>query len=551
MGQALYRSYRPKKLADVVGQEFVTTALKHALEKGTVSHAYLFTGPRGTGKTTIARILAHEINGLPYDENGPMLLDIIEIDAASNRRIDEIRDLRDKVNLAPAAAKFKVYIIDEVHMLTREAFNALLKTLEEPPAHVVFILATTEAHKLPETIISRTQHFAFRPYRQDEVVAHLRKIAEQEKISVADDALALIAQHGEGTFRDSISLLDQLRNQAEEITLADVQNSLGIAPADAVAQLLVAMQTHDAAAVATQLKSLHEHGYEPTHLAKQIASTVREALLARKPALPNGVSLKLLAQLVAVPASPEPRVALEIAVLDATFAGETAQVAVPKQPKTSSAEVDVKPANISEPHPSTFAKKLVAAEKSTAKEVPAKEPIEAKKPDPPKTKVEQKPVAVLEDDDADELSSTATLDIAKWAEIIAAIKKHSTLYGILRAAQPTFEPGKVVLTSPFAFHQKRLKEPKNKELIAKTVEEITGEAIRIECVVGDVAAAPVDLPAALPPADEVVHTVAAPQTPTANEAAAPSETPTENVAKTTDAVANVSNIFGGAELLQS
>src|SRR6185312_9176361 len=162
MGQALYRKYRSKSFDDVVGQDHITKTLKNALSSGRISHAYLFTGPRGVGKTSVARILAHEVNDLSYNDES-VHLDIIEIDAASNRRIDEIRDLREKVNIAPAAAKYKVYIIDEVHMLTREAFNALLKTLEEPPAHVIFILATTEAHKLPETIISRTQRFEFKP----------------------------------------------------------------------------------------------------------------------------------------------------------------------------------------------------------------------------------------------------------------------------------------------------------------------------------------------------------------------------------------------------
>src|SRR5579859_7016374 len=193
MGQALYRTHRPTRLRDVVGQEHITTALTRALKKGTISHAYLFTGPKGVGKTSIARILAHEINGLPYEEEATHL-DIIEIDAASNRRIDEIRELRDKVHIAPTSATYKVYIIDEVHMLTKEAFNALLKTLEEPPAHVIFILATTEAHKLPETIVSRTQRYSLRPVPEEQVVKHLREIADGEKIVIDDDALALVAK---------------------------------------------------------------------------------------------------------------------------------------------------------------------------------------------------------------------------------------------------------------------------------------------------------------------------------------------------------------------
>ncbi len=226
MGQALYRKYRSKSLDTVVGQEHITTTLAHALKSGTFAHAYLFTGPRGTGKTSIARILAHEINGLPYEDDSAHL-DIIEIDAASNRRIDEIRDLRDKVNVAPAIAKYKVYIIDEVHMLTREAFNALLKTLEEPPAHVVFMLATTEVHKLPETIISRTQRFMLKPVELSKVAAHLRTIADGEGIAIDDEALAMIAAHGEGSFRDSISLLDQTRGHDGAVDSAYVRQLIG------------------------------------------------------------------------------------------------------------------------------------------------------------------------------------------------------------------------------------------------------------------------------------------------------------------------------------
>lgn len=173
---ALYRKYRSKSLSDIIGQDHITKTLGNALKSGKINHAYLFTGPRGTGKTSVARILAHQINDLPYTDES-IHLDIIEIDAASNRRIDDIRELRDKVHSAPSSAKYKVYIIDEVHMLTNESFNALLKTLEEPPAHVIFILATTEVHKLPATITSRAQRHSFKLIPQDQVVEHLAKIA--------------------------------------------------------------------------------------------------------------------------------------------------------------------------------------------------------------------------------------------------------------------------------------------------------------------------------------------------------------------------------------
>src|SRR6185437_5007893 len=184
----LYRKYRPKAFKDAVGQEHITKTLQQALKSGRLSHAYLFTGPRGVGKTSVARILAHEVNRLPYSDES-IHLDIIEIDAASNRRIDEIRDLRDRVRIAPTSAKYKVYIIDEVHMLTREAFNALLKTLEEPPAHCIFILATTEAHKLHETIISRTQRHEFKPVNKVQMSEHLSDIAKKEKIEISREAL--------------------------------------------------------------------------------------------------------------------------------------------------------------------------------------------------------------------------------------------------------------------------------------------------------------------------------------------------------------------------
>lgn len=190
-----------------MGQSHITRILQRAIARGHIAHAYLLTGPRGVGKTSIARILAHEINGLPYTDESTHL-DIIEIDAASNNSVEDIRDLRDKVQIAPTSSPKKIYIIDEVHMLSKSAFNALLKTLEEPPEHVVFILATTDADKLPATILSRVQRFNFRAISPRDAAKHLAFIAEQENIAITPDALELIAEQGKGSFRDSISLLD-------------------------------------------------------------------------------------------------------------------------------------------------------------------------------------------------------------------------------------------------------------------------------------------------------------------------------------------------------
>ncbi|MBQ8871448.1 MAG: DNA polymerase III subunit gamma/tau [Bacilli bacterium] len=223
MYQALYRKYRPNNFSDVTGQEIIIKTLKNAVENNKISHAYLFTGPRGTGKTSIAKILAKTVNcndlkdSTPCDKcvnctqiNSKTSTDIIEIDAASNNGVDEIREIRNKVNLVPSTGKYKVYIIDEVHMLTTGAFNALLKTLEEPPSHAIFILATTEPHKIPATIMSRCQRFDFKRIPNEKIVLRLKYIVEQENLNVDEEALYEIARISDGGMRDSISLLDQL-----------------------------------------------------------------------------------------------------------------------------------------------------------------------------------------------------------------------------------------------------------------------------------------------------------------------------------------------------
>ncbi len=323
MSQALYRKYRSKSLADVVGQDHITDILSRALKSDRIAHAYLLTGPRGVGKTSIARILAHEINKLPYGDDSTHL-DIIEIDAASNNGVEDVRDLREKVQIAPVFANKKVYIIDEVHMLTKPAFNALLKTLEEPPEHIVFILATTDVEKLPATIVSRTQRFGFRAISPEDAVKHLKHIAEEENIKVDDDALRLIAERGDGSFRDSISLLDQLSSLADDaqgITVELIETSLGLAPVKIVEELLTSVQKHDVMAIAKLLDQTAASGISATTVTDQLIHVLRNQAV-EKPQL-----LQLLDTLLDVSKSSQP--AMKLLSVLGTYALHT------KPPKTA------------------------------------------------------------------------------------------------------------------------------------------------------------------------------------------------------------------------
>ena len=304
MSKALYRTYRSRSLDEIVGQSHITRILQRAIARGHIAHAYLLTGPRGVGKTSIARILAHEINGLPYTDESTHL-DIIEIDAASNNSVEDIRDLRDKVQIAPTSSPKKIYIIDEVHMLSKSAFNALLKTLEEPPEHVVFILATTDADKLPATILSRVQRFNFRAISPRDAVKHLAFIAKQEKIAITPDALELIAEQGKGSFRDSISLLDQLRSLSDEtIDRAMVAEVLGLAQDEVVEELMAAYAAADIGRAARLIDEAEAAGTPAELLAEQLLG------IARQRVVEDAALLPLLDKLLAVPRAGWPRIAL-------------------------------------------------------------------------------------------------------------------------------------------------------------------------------------------------------------------------------------------------
>ena len=272
--RALYRKYRPTKLSEVISQPQVTEPLTHALESGQISHAYLFLGPRGTGKTSVARIFAHAVNGFDYQIEDHYL-DIIEIDAASNTGVDNIRELREKAAIAPTTGRYKVYIIDEVHMLSKSAANALLKTLEEPPAHVIFILATTDAHKVPITITSRTQAFTFKLADSETMQQHLRAIADAEQLPITDDALALIVRRGGGSFRDSLSLLDQISTLSDqEITADVVERALGLPASQTLTDLLQAYAAQDATSIHQILQDLLSTGLKPEIIASELITRI-------------------------------------------------------------------------------------------------------------------------------------------------------------------------------------------------------------------------------------------------------------------------------------
>jgi len=293
--QAIYNKWRGQSFEDILGQEHITRTLHNQIQAGRIGHAYLFTGLRGTGKTSTARILAKAVNCIGETDNPPCnqchicqsitsarSLDLIEIDAASNRGIDEIRDLRDRVAFAPHETRFKVYVIDEVHMLTNEAFNALLKTLEEPPSHVIFILCTTEPHRLPDTILSRCQRFDFRRGKIEDIAAKLRRICEAEGISISSQALALIARRGSGSFRDAESLLDQLAAYgSQEIDEALVEQVLGTVPAMSVLSLVESVVVGDVSRGLRIINQEIENGAEPRQFLSEILDQLRALLLLR------------------------------------------------------------------------------------------------------------------------------------------------------------------------------------------------------------------------------------------------------------------------------
>lgn len=455
MSQALYRKYRSRSLDEVLGQDHVTSILRRALDQGKIAHAYLLTGPRGVGKTSVARILAHEINHLPYDDDASNL-DIIEIDAASNNGVDDIRALREKAQVAPVSAPKKVYIIDEVHMLSKSAFNALLKTLEEPPEHVVFILATTDADKLPATILSRVQQFFFRPIPTEIMTRQLINIAKKEGFAIEEDAARLIAERSRGGFRDGISTLDQLSILAtsdQPLTANMVTEYLGLSDATMLGNLLDSYPSDDNDKVLNTFQELENSGANSVVVSHQLLSIARNRLRKN----PNLVGL--VQQLIEVDRHPHP----DLKLLTIFMNSNSQPTEKPAAPKKNIAQATTqKPAE--KPTPIKSAEPAKPTEKPIEKEEKPAEPA-------------KKPAAKPKKTDA-----PAPLEL-NWEKVIERAKEKSLgLASLLQKSQWSFDGEKLTIYAGSAFYKKKLDDAKNKPLISEIISEETAMDLEIDII---------------------------------------------------------------------
>src|SRR5712692_7012909 len=441
--QSLYRKYRSQTFGDLVGQEAASRALQGAIIGERVSHAYLFSGSRGTGKTSAARLLAKALNcsGRARDSAEPCnrcqscvemtagsALDLIEIDAASNRGIDEIRDLREKVNLAPAMGPYKVYIIDEAHMLTEPAFNALLKTLEEPPAHVVFVLCTTDAQKIPLTVIGRCQHFVFRRHSEEQIVARLAHIAKTEKVQSEPEAMELIARTAQGSMRDGVGLLDQLVPLAEgPITLESARALLGIADPRLLDSLLDDVLAGRAAEALAELNRVYAAGAELRQVVRGLMEGCRDRVLAALTKRDATTARRLSSVLDAllhldgeVRRHAEPRFLVEATVTRLAVELGTAEQAVESSPQRRNQTV-TSPQSAGVPTPQ--AREVAPALDGEAE--PAPTPVR-------------------------------TESIAGWSEVLEKLNR--TVRAAYLDAQPEVDGATLVLWFRYGFHHKKAQE---------------------------------------------------------------------------------------------
>jgi DNA polymerase III subunit gamma/tau len=491
-----YRKYRPQSLDQLFGQEAVKQALLKASQNQQLSHAYLFCGPKGTGKTSTARILAKIVNcevedvtKRPCNTCSTCLsitdgsnLDFIEIDAASNRGIDDIRSLRENIKLAPSSARKKVYVIDEVHMLTTEAFNALLKTLEEPPAHVLFILATTEAHKIPATILSRVQKLDFQQANLKQLQQAIENIINQEKIELEDGVASLIARRADGSFRDAAKILDQLSAKGGKIEIKDVEELIQTGSKEDALALLSALAQKDAQKGLEVITSQLEKGVNLKEFTHDLLNNLRQIMLSHhQQSVPEELKtlstqlsslqvvrlINLLHQaLEQMKTASIASLPLEVAVVEAC---QIDQIKSESQQNSVSVESDkLVNRNTDIPISSGSTDTPVLSEKTKEKLEEAK--IDAEIP---------------------EIKNTTTSEdlnklLDRWTYILETVKPYNySLEALLRQVKVvSCEDGRVILEVPYSFHQRILEAPKSRDLLESVISDVLAKEARVSCILG-------------------------------------------------------------------
>ncbi len=494
MYQVLYRKWRPQTFSDVSGQPVVTTALKNELSSGRLAHAYLFTGSRGTGKTSCAKILAkavnclHPVDGDPCNEcdncrgiDAGTILDVVEIDAASNNGVDNIRDLREEVNFTPSVGKYRVYIIDEVHMLSIGAFNALLKTLEEPPEHVLFILATTEVHKLPATILSRCQRFDFGRIPAADIAARLQYVAEQERFSLTQEAALLIARLADGGMRDALSLLDQCLSRSREVTADVVADATGMAGRGHLFSLATAVREQNGNVALTLLGELYEGSKDMERLCAELVEFYRNVMILK--------SVQKADDLITVSSSEMEELrafASTVSLESVLYIMDVLQSTLDRLKGGVSRRVEMEMTllRLCDPRldstPQGLLRRIEALEERgvTAMPMPVPVPQPTTMPAPIPAKDETAP---MPEPPAPSAAEKATVPCTLWPEVLAKIaQKSPPLYGVLADSTAMTNGEELLIVTDNEMFGPLVKSDGNKAVLMTTVQAVLGKPMRIK-----------------------------------------------------------------------